>query len=53
MSPDDSEDLTKMMVFNGTEYVLFQSPESAGHSPDYREVGRIKSGKQALAFLKT
>lgn len=53
MSPVDSDDLTKMMTFDGTEYVLFESPENAGHSPDYHEVGRIQNDEQALAFLKS
>ena len=52
MSPHDSEDLSKIITFDGDEYVLFCSPESAGHSPEYREVGRVKSDEQALAFLK-
>jgi hypothetical protein len=53
MSPDDSDDLTKAIIFDGTEYVLFESPQSAGHTPDYREVGRVRNDEQADAFLKS
>jgi hypothetical protein len=52
MSPEDSDDLTKIITFDGQEYVLLESPESAGHGPNYREVARVRSDRQALAFLK-
>jgi hypothetical protein len=53
MSPEASEDLTKVVEREGDEYVVLWSPESAGHDPDYRELRRFPTLNQAEAFLAT
>jgi len=53
MSPGASEELTEVIVPDGGEFVVLRSPESAGHDPDYRELGRFKTRKQAETFLVT
>jgi len=53
MSPSDSDDLTKVVVRDGPEYVVLWSPESAGHDPDYRELGRFQTLAQAESFQTT
>ena len=51
MSPSDSDDLTEVIERDGRQYVVLWSPETAGHDPDYRELGRFPTRKQAEAFL--
>jgi len=51
MSPFDSENLTELVEQNGKEFVAIRSPESAGHEPDYREVGRFPTREKAEEFL--
>lgn len=53
MSPGSSDELTEIIVREGSEYVVLWSPETAEHDPDYRERGRFNSRKQAEAFLAT
>lgn len=53
MSPDSSDELTEIIIREGSEYVVLWSPETAGHDPEYRELGRFNSRKQAEAFLAT
>jgi hypothetical protein len=53
MSPNDSDDLTKVIERDGREYIVLWSPETAGHDPDYRELGRFLTREQAEAFLAT
>jgi hypothetical protein len=52
MSPFDSETLTTLIEQDGKEFVVLRSPDTAGHDPDYRELGRFATRKQALAFLE-
>jgi len=51
MSPCDSEELTTLIEVEGKEFVVFWSPETAEHDPDYRELGRFPSREKALEFL--
>ncbi len=53
MSPGNSNDLTKVIEHNGRDYVVLWSPETAEHDPDYRQLGRFPTRKQAEAFLST
>ncbi len=53
MSPEDSDELTEIVMREGDEYVVLWSPETAEHDPDYRELSRFKSQEQAEAFLGT
>lgn len=50
-SPVDSEDLTVVVEADGKEFVVLRSPNTAGHGPDYRELGRFTSREKALEFL--
>jgi hypothetical protein len=52
MSPDHSDDLTEIILREGDEYVALRSPESAGHDPDYCELGRFKSEVEAEASFR-
>ena len=51
MPPYDSEALTTLIAEDGKEFVVFWSPETAEHDPDYRELGRFPSREKALEFL--
>jgi len=46
-----SEELTTLIEEEGKEFVVFWSPETAEHDPDYRELGRFPSREKALEFL--
>jgi len=51
MSPNGSDDLTEVIIPDGNKFVVLWSPETAGHDPDYRELGRFPSREKAEAFL--
>jgi hypothetical protein len=51
MSPYDADDLTEIVEKDGDEFVVLRSPRTAGHSADYRELGRFETRKKAKAFL--
>jgi hypothetical protein len=51
MTPYTSEDLTTMVEQEGSQFVVFWSPETAEHDPAYRELGRFKTEQEAIAFL--
>jgi hypothetical protein len=51
MTPRRSEDLTTLIEEDSREFVVFWSPETAEHEPDYRELGRFPSRAKALKFL--
>jgi hypothetical protein len=51
MSPHDSDELTEIIERDGNEFVVLWSPETAGHAPDYRELGRFPTRTKAKAFL--
>jgi len=50
-SPVDSEDLTEVIVAEGTEFVVLRSPGTAEDDPDYEEIGRFPTHEGAQAFL--
>jgi hypothetical protein len=51
MTPYQSEELTTIIEEEGKEFVVFWSPETAEHDPEYRELGRFPSREKALEFL--
>jgi hypothetical protein len=51
MSPDESDDLTKIVIRDGGFFVAYWSPVTAEHYPDYREMGRFNSPIEAEKFL--
>jgi hypothetical protein len=51
MTPYESEELTTIIEEEGKEFVVFWSPETAAHDPDYRELGRFLTREKALEFL--
>ena len=53
MSPYDSDELTEVIEQDGEQFVVLWSPETAEHSPDYRELGRFPTRAAAEAFLAT
>jgi hypothetical protein len=53
MSPVDSDDLTEVIVKDGTEFVVLWSPETAEHDASYCELGRFPTRTAAEAFLAT
>ncbi len=50
-SPEDSEDLTEVIVAEDDEFVVLLSPDTAEHDPDYQEIGRFPTREAAQAFL--
>jgi len=50
MAPRASEDLTKVVEQDGTEFVVLCSPERAEYDPEYREIGRFRTHRDAEAF---
>jgi hypothetical protein len=53
MSPYDADDLTTVIEQDGREFVVLQSPRTAEHYANYRELGRFTTRKKAEAFLAT
>jgi hypothetical protein len=51
MTPAESEDLTEVIEQRGAEFVVLRSPDTAERGPDYRELGRFATRKQALEYL--
>ena len=51
MSPYKSDDLTEIIEHSGDKFVVFWSPETAEHDPDYRKLGTFPTRRQAEAFL--
>ncbi|MDO8875693.1 MAG: hypothetical protein Q8M24_01935 [Pseudolabrys sp.] len=51
MSPNDSDDLTEIILRDGKHFVVLWSPETAEHDADYRELGRFPTRAKAEAFL--
>jgi hypothetical protein len=51
MTAYDADDLTTIIDEDGRAFVVLRSPESAGHCPRYRELGRFATRKKAEAFL--
>jgi len=53
MSPYDGEDLTVVVEQEGNEFVVLESPDTAEHDPDYRELGRFPSEQKAQEFVES
>jgi hypothetical protein len=53
MSPDDSEDLTEVIANENETFIVYWSPETAEHEPDYCELGRFSSRTEAEKFLNS
>lgn len=51
MSPYASNDLTVFVEPKNHEFVVFYSPETADHHPDYRELARFPTEQQANVFI--
>jgi hypothetical protein len=51
MSPVKSEDLTELVVPDGGAFIALRSSESAGHDPDYKELGRFPTQAKAEEYL--
>lgn len=52
MSPDGSEDLTKVIMCDGDDYVVLRSSRVAAYDPDYRVIRRFRHKADAEAFLR-
>ena len=53
MTPVNSEDLTELIVEEGTKFVVLRSSEEAEDDPDYRELGRFPTRAKARKFLRS
>jgi predicted nucleic acid-binding Zn-ribbon protein len=53
MTPYDSDERTEVIEEEQGEFVVLWSPETAGHDPDYRELGRFPTREEAERFLAT
>jgi len=51
MSPYVSEDLTEVIEQGPSGFTAFRSSDAAEHHPDYQELGRFTTLKQAKDFL--
>jgi hypothetical protein len=51
MSPYDSDDLTEIIAKHGDSFVVFRSADTAGHKPNYQEVGVFPTLELAGASL--
>ncbi len=51
MSPFGSKRLTTLIEEQRKEFVVFWSPDTAEHDPDYRELGRLPTREEAVEFL--
>lgn len=49
----DSVDLTNIVVQENDAFIVLNSPPTAEHHPDYREVARFSSAKLAEDFIET
>ncbi|NEW88600.1 hypothetical protein DU475_15190 [Rhodopseudomonas sp. WA056] len=50
-TPVRSNDLTTLVERRGAEFVVLRSPETAEDDPDYFEVARFETEKQANEFF--
>jgi hypothetical protein len=51
MSPYDADDLTTVIEQDGRDFVVLQSPKTAEHCANYRELGRFATRKKAETFM--
>ena len=52
MCPLRSENFTTVIEPEGEDYVVFKSPETAECDPQYRELGRFPTWREAEALLR-
>jgi hypothetical protein len=52
MSPDDSDDLTGIIDRRNRSFVVYWSPDTAEHYPDYEKVARFRTEKLATAYTE-
>lgn len=50
-TPIESEDLTRLIVPDASDFVVLRSPDNAQDQPDYEEIGRFASNALAKRFL--
>lgn len=53
MSPFDSDDLTEIIEECRGKFVVFRSPGTAEHVPEYKEIGRFSTVEEAETFLNS
>jgi hypothetical protein len=53
MSPVESDDLTKIIVQRGDNFVVMRSASNAGHEPIYLEVVSFANRQNAESFLRS
>ncbi len=51
MTPSHSDDLTEIIFREGRKFIALRSPETAEHYPDYCELGRFTTRREAEAVL--
>ena len=47
MSPYTSDDLTEVIAERGSSFVVYRSPQTAEHNPEYSEIARFPTAEQA------
>jgi hypothetical protein len=52
MSPYDSDDLTEIIEKREDTFAVLRSPETAEKKPDYEEIARFPTLKEAEAYLE-
>lgn len=52
MSPVSSDDLSEIVEGENGSFVVYRSPETAGHYPDYIQVAEFPDFQQAEAFVE-
>src|SRR4051794_4837808 len=52
MSPDESDDLTIIVEKDTEQFVVFWSPATAEHDPDYWELGSFSNRHHAESFAR-
>jgi hypothetical protein len=53
MSPSDSKNLTYVVEPEGSEFVVYWSPPSAEHDPEYVELTSFPTRGHAKSYLAT
>ena len=52
MSPYESDDVTEIIEEQEGEYIVYRSPSTAEHHPDYERIGKFPTLSQAETYLK-
>ena len=53
MSPYDNDDLTVIVEEQAGEFIVYRSPSTAEHHPNYERMGTFSTLKQAETYLAT